>query len=96
MFKDQKYLQYIFEQGFERFSCIYDEPDTLIYEQNRREIIDVLGIVSNILDYDEEDLFTALTNRTTKHVIEISKEEFVRTLLEWVVAEKSYGFHFDW
>lgn len=45
---------------------------------------------------DENEFITILTNRTTDDIVQITKEEFIDTIYDYAIKNKSIGFEIDW
>jgi hypothetical protein len=63
-------------------------------EYDRHRVIDM----SELLEYldDEDDLITIYTNRRTDDKFKISRYEFIDTIYDWCIKNKTIAFENDW
>lgn len=63
----------------------------------RRETVDLSRIARDYSeDYVKNDEITILTNRSTRDVFKITKEEFIDCIYDWCIEHKYIGFIMDW
>lgn len=63
----------------------------------RHQLINLSDIAEMIdVEWDDSQKVLIYTNRTTKDTFQITKEEFIDTIYEWVIKNKFIGFELDW
>ena len=64
-------------------------------DYSRHEIVNLAEIVEWVND-DEDDLITIYTNRRTNDVFKISRYEFIDTVYNWCIKNKTIAYEIDW
>jgi hypothetical protein len=93
--------KFYLKEGYDKYWICCDEP--YMEDSERHEDIDLIDgyIGAKIEECDnweteKNELTTVLTNRGTEDVIQVTKEQACRDVIEWIVKNKCGGFNFDW
>lgn len=90
---------------FERNGRKYDPCIDDIFHTDRWQRHETIDFSQIARDYDDDDYWddedgkdgiTIMTNRNTKDVLKIPKDELIDCLYEWVIENKKIGFILDW
>ena len=66
-------------------------------DYERHQLVNLYNVVNDISNYRKDsEKILIYTNRTTKDTFQITKEEFIDTIYEWVIKNKFIGFELDW
>lgn len=65
-------------------------------DYQRHEVIDLADLAIDVSESNPSDKITIYTNRSTKDSCQITPQEFVDTIYDWVIKNNTIAFELDW
>jgi len=91
----QEYLNKYAHLNYKPDPCLDDY--FVISHYDRHEVVNLADITDNYYFNDPDNqMVTIYTNRTTKDILQIPRQEFVDHIYDWCLENKIVEFELDW